>query len=311
MRIYRHYDALPADARGAAVAIGNFDGIHPGHQTVIHEAGLIAGDMCRPWAVLTFEPHPRAFFTPGSEPFRLTPFRSKARRIAELGADLLIVQRFDKAFSSLPAEDFVNTVLVDGLGAGHVVSGYDFVFGHKRGGNCELLLAMGAKKGFGFTAVNAQTDSSGEAYSSTRVRERLGDADPRGAAAILGRDFEIEGRVARGEARGKSIGFPTANIPLGAYLRPALGVYAVRAAIEQENGEIWLDGVANIGVRPTFGGDGVVLEVFLFDFDDDLYGKRLRVRLVDFLRPEKKFDGVDDLKAQIAQDSAKAQKILQ
>lgn len=311
MRIYRHYDALPADARGAAVAIGNFDGVHPGHQTVIHEAGLIASDMCRPWAVLTFEPHPRAFFTPGSEPFRLTPFRSKARRIAELGADLLIVQRFDKAFSSLPAEDFVNTVLVDGLGAGHVVSGYDFVFGHKRGGNCELLLAMGAKKGFGFTAVNAQTDSSGEAYSSTRVRERLGDADPRGAAAILGRDFEIEGRVARGEARGKSIGFPTANIPLGAYLRPALGVYAVRAAIEQENGEIWLDGVANIGVRPTFGGDGVVLEVFLFDFDDDLYGKRLRVRLVDFLRPEKKFDGVDDLKAQIAQDSAKAQKILQ
>ena len=311
MRIYRHYDALPADARGAAVAIGNFDGVHPGHQTVIHEAGLIAGDMGRPWTVLTFEPHPRAFFTPDSEPFRLTPFRSKAQRIAELGADLLIVQRFDKAFSSLPAEDFVNTVLVDGLGAGHVVSGYDFVFGHKRGGNCELLLAMGAKKGFGFTAVNAQTDSSGEAYSSTRVRERLGDADPRGAAAILGRDFEIEGRVARGEARGKSIGFPTANIPLGAYLRPALGVYAVRAAIEQENGEIWLDGVANIGVRPTFGGDGVVLEVFLFDFDDDLYGKRLRVRLVDFLRPEKKFDGVDDLKAQIAQDSAKAQKILQ
>ena len=216
MRIYRHYDALPPDARGAAVAIGNFDGVHPGHQTVIHEAGLIAGDMGRPWAVLTFEPHPRAFFTPGSEPFRLTPFRAKARRIAELGADLLIVQRFDKAFSSLPAEDFVNTVLVDGLGAGHVVSGYDFVFGHKRGGNCELLLALGAKKGFGFTAVNAQADPSGEAYSSTRVRERLGDADPRGAAAILGRDFEIEGRVARGEARGQSIRFPTAHIPLGA-----------------------------------------------------------------------------------------------
>lgn len=314
MRIYRHYDALPADARGAAVAIGNFDGVHPGHQAVIHEAGLIAGDLGRPWAVLTFEPHPRAFFTPDSKPFRLTPFRAKARRIAELGADLLIVQRFDKAFSSLPAEDFVNTVLVDGLGAGHVVSGYDFAFGHKRGGNCELLLAMGAKKGFGFTAVNAQADPSGEAYSSTRVRERLGDADPRGAAAVLGRDFEIEGRVARGEARGKSIGFPTANIPLGAYLRPALGVYAVRAAIENSNaggeGETWLSGVANIGVRPTFGGDGVVLEVFLFDFDDDLYGKRLRVRLIDFLRPEKKFDGVDDLKAQIARDCAKAMDFL-
>ncbi|MAF96987.1 MAG: riboflavin biosynthesis protein RibF [Rhodospirillaceae bacterium] len=314
MRIYRHYDALPADARGAVVAIGNFDGVHPGHQAVIHEAGLIAGDLGRPWAVLTFEPHPRAFFTPDSEPFRLTPFRAKARRIAELGADLLIVQRFDAAFSALPAEDFVNTVLVDGLGAGHVVSGYDFVFGHKRGGNCELLLAMGAKKGFGFTAVNAEADPSGEAYSSTRVRERLGDADPRGAAAVLGRDFEIEGRVARGEARGKGTGFPTANIPLGVYLRPALGVYAVRAAIEYPNAggdeETWLDGAANIGVRPTFGGDGVVLEVFLFDFDGDLYGKRLRVRLVDFLRPEKKFDGVNDLKAQIASDVAKAKEIL-
>ena len=204
--------------------------------------------------------------------------------------------------------------MVDGLGAGHVVSGYDFAFGHKRGGNCELLLAMGAKKGFGFTAVTAQADPSGEAYSSTRVRERLGDADPRGAAAVLGRDFEIEGRVARGEARGKSIGFPTASIPLGAYLRPALGVYAVRAAIENSNaggdGENWLAGVANIGVRPTFGGDGVVLEVFLFDFDGDLYGKRLRVRLIDFLRPEKKFDGVDDLKAQIARDCAKAMDFL-
>ncbi len=312
MRIFRHYDALPADARGAAVAIGNFDGVHPGHQAVIHEAGRIAGDLGRPWAVLTFEPHPRTLFSPGSEPFRLTPFHAKARRIAELGADLLIVQRFDTAFSTLPAEEFVNAVLVDGLGAGHVVSGYDFVFGHKRGGNCELLLAMGAKKGFGFTAVNAQADPSGEAYSSTRVREHLLDGDAKGAAAVLGRDFEIEGRVARGESRGKSIGFPTANIPLGDYLRPTLGVYAVRVAIPKAGGEdeAWLSGVANIGVRPTFGGDGVVLEVFVFDFDDDLYGKRLRVRLVDFLRPEKKFDGIDDLKAQIASDVAKAKEIL-
>ena len=314
MRIYRHFDALPSDARGAAVAIGNFDGVHPGHQAVIHEAGLIARDLDRPWAVLTFEPHPRALFTPGTEPFRLTPLRAKARRIAELGADMLIVLRFDAAFSTLSAEDFVNAVLVDGLGAGHVVSGYDFVFGHKRGGNCELLLAMGAKKGFGFTAVNAKEDPSGEVYSSTRVRERLLDGDAKGAAAVLGRDFEIEGRVVRGESRGKSIGFPTANIALGGYLRPALGVYAVRVAIEEANAggdeETWIDGAANLGVRPTFGGDGVLLEVFLFDFDGDLYGKHLRVRLVDFLRPEKKFDGVDDLKAQIAQDCEKAKEIL-
>ena len=193
-----------------------------------------------------------------------------------------------------------------------MVSGYDFVFGHKRGGNCELLLARGAKKGFGFTAVNAQADPSGEAYSSTRVRERLLDADAKGAAAVLGRDFEIEGRVIHGEQRGKSIGFPTANIALGGYLRPTLGIYAVRVMIEGKDGtgETWLDGAANIGVRPTFGGDSVVFEVFLFDFDDDLYGKRLRVRLVDFLRPQKKFDDIDDLKAQIAQDCEKAKDAL-
>ncbi len=308
MRIFRHYETLPEDTRGAVVAIGNFDGVHPGHRAVINEAGLIAHDSGLPWAVLTFEPHPRRLFAPDQPPFRLTPFRAKAREIEAMGVDILIVQRFNKAFSMLEAKDFVLGALVKGINASHIVSGYDFVFGHNRSGHCDLLLAMGAKEGFGFTAVNAIEDETGEAYSSTRVRERLMAGDPRGAAAVLGRDFELEGRVIRGETRGRGIGFPTANLTLGSALRPVNGVYAVRVAIGEK--EQWLPGVANLGVRPTFGGDDTVLEVFLFDFDGDLYGKRLRVRLIDHLRPEKKFDGIDDLKAQIASDSESARKIL-
>ncbi len=309
MRIFRHYETLPEDTRGAVVAIGNFDGVHPGHRVVINEAGLIAHDSGLPWAVLTFEPHPRRFFTPNQPPFRLTPFRAKAREIKAMGVDILIVQRFNKAFSMLEARDFVLGALVEGINASHIVSGYDFVFGHNRSGHCDLLLAMGEKEGFGFTAVNAIEDETGEAYSSTRVRERLMAGDPPGAAAVLGRDFEIEGRVIRGENRGRGIGFPTANLTLGSSLRPMNGVYAVRVAFGEK--EQWLPGVANLGVRPTFGGDDTVLEVFLFDFDGDLYGKRLRVRLINHLRPEKKFDGIDDLKAQIALDSARAKEILE
>ena len=310
MRIFRHYESLPEDVRGAVIAIGNFDGVHPGHQVVINEAGLFAHDLGRPWAVLTFEPHPRRLFAPDQPPFRLTPFRAKAKLIENLGVDMLIVQRFNKAFSQLEAKDFVTNALVKGFGASHVVSGYDFVFGHNRSGHCDLLLAMGAEHGFGFTAVNAIEDDTGEAYSSTRVRDKLLASDPRGAAAVLGRDFEIEGRVIAGESRGHGIGFPTANLTLGSYLRPVNGVYAVRASLESGTDVPWLDGVANIGVRPTFGGENVVLEVYVFDFDDDLYGRRLRVRLIDFLRPEKKFDGIDDLKAQIALDVSKAKEIL-
>ncbi len=309
MRILRHFDALPTALRGAAVAVGNFDGVHPGHRAVIGEAGVIAKDAGRPWSVLTFEPHPRRLFDPDGPPFRLTPLRAKARQIAELGVDLLVVQRFDKAFCELPAETFVTEVLVNGLGASHVVSGYDFVFGHKRRGNCEMLLRMGKQLGFGFTAVNAVADSDRETYSSTRVRQRLAAADPKGAARVLGRAFELEGRVIAGDRRGRTIGYPTANVRLGAYLRPANGIYAVRAAAD--GGEpTWLDGVANIGHRPMFPSNEVLLEVYLFDFSGDLYGRRLRVRLIDYLRPERKFDGLKELKAQIADDCENARRVL-
>ena len=311
MRIFRHFDTLPDDARGAAVAIGNFDGVHPGHRAVINEAGLIARDEGVPWAVLTFEPHPRQLFTPNQPPLRLTPLRAKAQQIEAMGADLLIVQRFNKAFSEIEAEDFIRDALVRGLGAHHVVSGYDFVFGHNRGGHCDLLLALGEKEGFGFTAVSALSDDTGEVYSSTRIRDRLKDADPLGAAKILGRPFELSGRVVHGDNRGRDLGFPTANIQMGRHICPANGIYAVQALVEGEEDQQWHDGAANIGVRPTFDGDGILLEVFLLDFDADLYGKRLRVRLIDYLREEKKFDGLDPLKAQIALDVEQTRKILE
>jgi len=310
MRIYRHFETLPQEARGAAIAVGNFDGVHLGHQGVIGEAGRIARAANRPWAVLTFEPHPRRVFNPDLEPFRLTPFRAKARALEGLGVDAMIVQRFNRDFSQRPAEDFVTQVLVEGFGARHVVAGYDFVFGHNRGGNCEMLLAMGQKLGFGFTAVSAIEGPDGQVYSSTRVRQCLAGGDVAGVAAVLGRAFEIEGRVAHGDKRGRQIGFPTANLHLGSMVRPALGVYAVRVGLLHDREARWIDGVANVGKRPTFGGEDVVLEAHLFDFTGDLYGKRVTVQLLHYIRAEKKFDGLAALRAQIAADGDAARGIL-
>lgn len=310
MRIYRHFETLPQEARGAAIAVGNFDGVHLGHQAVIGEAGQIARAHGLPWSVLTFEPHPRRIFKPDQDPFRLTPFRTKARALERLGVDAMIVQRFNRDFSERPAEDFVTAVLVEGFGARHVVAGYDFVFGHNRRGNCEMLLAMGQKLGFGFTAVSAVEDASGAVYSSTRVRHCLRTGDVAGAAEILGHPFEIEGRVAHGDRRGRTIGFPTLNLHLGSVVRPSPGVYAVRIGRLEGNTETWMDGVANIGVRPTFGGEDMVLEAHAFDFGGDLYGQRVTVALIEHIRAEKKFDGPDALRAQIAADCETARGIL-
>ena len=311
MRIFRHYKDLPQDARGGVVAIGNFDGVHKGHQAVIREAGSIAGARGNPWAVMSFEPHPDSLFKPDCAPFRLTTMRTKAHMIEGLGVDDLLIQHFDFEFAGLTAEDFVNEVLVNGLGASHVVAGYDFQFGQKRQGNCDTLLHMGREKGFGFTAVPAVTDEDGLVYSSTRVRECLKAGDIAGAERILGRAFELEGRVEHGDARGRQLGFPTANIHLDDFLRPATGVYAIRAGLDLGADTKWIDGVANFGRRPTFhADDDVVLEAHLFDFDGDLYGKHLRVKLVERLRDEQKFDGLDALKAQIVADCEKAREIL-
>jgi riboflavin kinase/FMN adenylyltransferase len=318
MRVFRHTRDLPPASQGSVIAIGNFDGVHRGHQAVIGEAVRRARAIGRPSGVLTFEPHPRRFFRPDTPPFLLTRLRTKARVIAALGVENLFVLRFDSALASLTAESFIDRVLVDGLRASQVVVGYDFVFGQGRRGNPDLLRAHLAKKDIPamvmppVAAPHAEPDgdSEGLIYSSTGVRDALRAGDPRAAARLLGRTFEIEGRVRRGDARGRLLGFPTANIWLGDYLRPALGVYAVRARIDESGTQPTLTGVANLGLRPTFGGVEPRLEVHLFDFEGDLYGRRLCVELIEFLRPERKFEGIEALKTQIAADAEAAKAAL-
>jgi riboflavin kinase/FMN adenylyltransferase len=306
MRVFRHYQNLPSDIRGAVVAIGNFDGVHLGHRDVIEEAGRIARAHDVPWAVLTLEPHPRSVFHPEQPPFRLSPPPAKERLVRMVGPDALFVIPFDLTFAKLSARAFVEHVLVQGLGARHVVCGHDFAFGHGRKGTPELLLWLADELQFGFTCVQEVCSEDGEPYSSTRIRDLLTRADPVAAARLLGRPFEIEGEVVGGERRGRELGYPTANVRLGDYLRPAFGIYAVQASISPDDDGEWLDGVANLGVRPTFDGTEVLLEVHLFDFAGDLYGRSLRTRFIHFLRPEKRFDGLAPLQAQMAEDCREA-----
>ncbi|MDR3435894.1 bifunctional riboflavin kinase/FAD synthetase [Telmatospirillum sp.] len=310
MRILRHYVEFPAELRGGAVALGNFDGVHLGHQTVIGAAQRLANAHGGACGVMSFEPHPRELFSPSSVNYRLTPFRIKARLIGSLGLDFLLMQRFDREFASHTAIEFVEKVLVAGLGVRHVVVGYDYVFGKGRGGNVELLRDLAGKSGFDVTCVDPVEADDGALYSSTRIREALTAGRPREAARLLGRFWEIEGRVEHGDERGRTIGFPTANVELAEYLHPATGVYAVIAGIDRGGDTEWLPGVANFGKRPTFDKQDVLLEVHLFDFTGDLYGRHLRVGLVDYLRPERKFSGLDELKTQIEEDCRAARKAL-
>jgi riboflavin kinase/FMN adenylyltransferase len=310
MRIFRHYTEFPPAFRGGVVALGNFDGVHLGHQAVIG-AVLAAARLNRAVSgVMTFEPHPRSVFRPDQPPFRLTPFRIKSRLIEALGVDYLLMQHFDLAFAAHTAREFVDTVLVRSLGVSQVVVGYNYVFGHGRQGDVQVLREMAAEFGFAVTTIDPIAVEDGTVHSSSRIRRALQAGQPREAARLLGRDWEIEGRVERGDQRGRTIGFPTANIELDGYLSPAAGVYAVRAGVDLGSATQWLPGVANFGRRPTFGKAGVLLEVHLFDFSGDLYGRHLRVALVDFLRPERKFSGLDALKAQIQEDCKAARGAL-
>ncbi|MCW5729446.1 MAG: bifunctional riboflavin kinase/FAD synthetase [Alphaproteobacteria bacterium] len=310
MRILRDYRATPAAARGAVAAIGNFDGVHRGHRVVIERACAIAGQTGTAPAVVTFEPHPRAFFQPGAPPFRLSTLATKAADLARLGVDTLFVIDFDAAFAAKSAETFVREVLVGHLGLAHVVVGYDFVFGQGRQGNAELLGRLAVRHGFGASIVEPVTQA-GTAFSSTRVRELLRGGQPREAAAILGHFWTIEGEVLGGDRRGRTIGFPTANVTLGPLLQPAFGVYAVRAGIAREDGPVdWRPGVANLGRRPTFDKQDVLLEVHLLDFAGDIYGQHLWVQFVEFLRPEKRFESLDALKRQIEADAGAARALL-
>lgn len=311
MRIFETYRDLPADVCGAVVAIGNFDGVHRGHQAVIGEAGRIARERKAAQAVLTFEPHPRSVFRPNDPPFRLTPAPVKARLLAELGVDVLFALPFDRGFAGVTAEAFVEEILVAGLGVRHVVAGYDFVFGYRRHGTTVLLSEMGKALGFGVSVIEpVQEGDAGEIFSATRIREHLQHGAPREAAALLGRDFEIEGTVVAGDRIGRTLGYPTANLPLGDYVRPATGIYAARAGIVGAAGTVWHDAVVSLGFRPTVGGTDLRFEAHLFDFASDLYGRTLRVALLEYLRPEEKFADLEALKRRMDEDSRRARKIL-
>lgn len=310
MRLFRHYEHLPDECRGGVVAIGNFDGVHRGHRALIGEAERHARKAGAPLAVLTFEPHPRQVFLPDGPPFRITPFRSKARLMSEMGVDALLALRFSSALQNKAAQEFVGDVLRDGLGARHVVVGYDFAFGRKRSGNADTLKSMGQEMGFGTSVLEPVTHGD-DVCSSSIIRVDLESGRVRRAAELMAHWWEVEGRVRGGDRRGRTIGFPTANLSLHpAALRPALGVYAVHFGLDRDGETEWHRGVANIGQRPTFDGVGINLEVHIFDFDEDIYGRHARVAFVEHLRSERKFSGLEEIKAQIARDSEQARELL-
>jgi len=310
MKIFRHVSSLPVESRGAVLALGNFDGVHRGHRAVINAAREVAAKSARPFGVVTFEPHPRQYFRAETVPFRLTPFRAKMHELSELGCDLAVSLHFDAALAQQSAETFVTDILAKGLGAAHIVVGYDFVFGRGRGGNPELLRQMGAELDFGVTIFPKATETDGTAFSSTEIRDLLVAGRPRDAAKLLGRVWEIDGRVEKGDQIGRTIGYPTANIHLGEYLRPATGIYAVRAGTDMGKGFVWHDAVASLGTRPTVNGTDLRFEVYIFDFAGDLYDRHLRVQIVEWIRPELNFDGLEALKAAIAEDCRTARAIL-
>lgn len=310
MQILASYTDTPAAAKGAAVAIGNFDGVHPGHRAVLGRAWDVAEKLHVPLGLVTFEPHPRRYFQPGIPPFRLTPAAGKRRLLKAAGVAHYYELPFDAAMAALTAEEFIERVLIAGLGVRHVVVGAGFAFGKGRTGTVSVLEHVAGHKGVGVTVVAPVAGTDGALCSSTRVRECLARGEPERAAQLLGRPWVIEGVVEHGEKRGRLLGFPTANLGLDDYLRPAFGVYAVRARATGDGATAPRSGVANLGLRPTVGGTRPQLEVHLFDFAGDLYGREIAVELLAFIRPERKFENLDALKAQIAQDSARARGIL-
>ncbi len=304
MQVFKHWQSIPADARGASVAMGNFDGVHLGHQSVINLARRTA-----PLGIVTFEPHPREFFSPGAAPFRLMNAEARANRLAKLGVRHLYQLPFDQVMASFSPEDFAQKVLADGLGIAHVVVGADFCFGAGRKGKAADLRAMGQSLGFEVTIADLIRHGDRE-VSSTAIRQALAVGNPREAAAMLGHLHRMEGEVIHGEKRGRELGYPTANMAVTGLHLPRFGVYAVKVDVLTGPQAGSYLGASSLGVRPQFGGVVPNLETFLFDFKGDLYGHHLSVALVDYLRPEMKFDGLQGLLDQMAADCTKARQIL-
>ena len=299
---------LPAHLRGGVVAIGNFDGVHRGHQAVLERALAEAGRRGAPALVLTFEPHPRKVFRPDTPLFVLTPPPMKARLLSHLGFAALVEQPFTRAFAGLSAEAFVTDVLESNLGITHAVTGFDFHFGKDRQGGPAFLMAAGERHGFGVTLVDAFRDEGAEVVSSSRIRALLCEGEVAEAAGLLGYRFTVESEVIGGQQLGRTLGFPTANMRLSPEATLKEGIYAVR--FRRADGTLY-DGVASFGRRPTVDDNGApLLETYVFDFSGDLYGEICEVSFFGFLRPEVKFDGLDALVAQMKRDEAEARALL-
>jgi len=305
MDVFEGFDHVPHGARAASVAIGNFDGVHRGHQALIARTREEARRRGVRTGAVVFEPHPREFFQPARPLFTLTPLPQKLKLLEAYGVEITFVLPFAHELAEMSAEAFVERVLVAGLGVSHIVIGYDFLFGKGRAGNAQQLVELGKAFGFGVSVV-PPVGSGGEVYSSSAVRAELAQGDVEGAAEMLGHRWSVEGIVQGGARRGTGLGYPTANIALGRGATLAHGIYAVHVGFENQR----YQGAAYLGTRPTFDDGSPVLEVFLFDFDGDLYGRRIEVEFVAFLRGDRKFDTLDALKAQMDIDCARARDVL-
>lgn len=307
MRIIRDYQFVRPEDRGATAAIGNFDGVHLGHQAVIEMARAARPDA--PLGVLTFEPHPREVFAPDAPPFRLMNAQARAHRLEKLGVKRLYEINFNPGLAGLSAEGFARDVIADGLGLTHVVVGADFCFGKGRAGTAQMLREFGAAMGFGVTIAEL-VDADAQRVSSTNIRRALSDGRPRDAARMLGHWHRIEGEVIHGHQRGRELGYPTANMSIAGLHQPRFGVYAVLVDILDGPHAGSYTGAASIGVRPMFGENLPNCETYLFDFSGDLYGSACSVALVEYLRGEETFDGLDALITQMDADCARARQIL-
>lgn len=307
MRTIRGWRGLEAEDRGACVAFGSFDGVHRGHERVIGLAARAARRLHVPLGVVSFEPHPWRWFHPEDPPFLLTTPHQQARRFEALGVERLYILPFDDHLASLSAEAFAQEALAEGLGVRHIVVGFDASFGRGRTGDGEMLARLGETLGFGVTIAPAVADHEGHKLSSTAARRALQLGQPEVTAGILGRPFAIEGVVQEGRKLGRTLGFPTANVALGEYVRPRLGIYATRTRLPDGRR---LDGVSSIGANPTIGEVDPRLEVFLFDFDADIYGQTIETELIAYLRPERKFATVELMVEQIRDDAEQARRLL-
>ncbi|MBI1402794.1 MAG: bifunctional riboflavin kinase/FAD synthetase [Porphyrobacter sp.] len=307
MRWLDHRDPIPDALRDAVIALGNFDGFHRGHQAVAGEAISWAKAEGRPSIIATFDPHPVRFFRPEVPPFRLTTLEQRQELYLAAGATAMLVFHFDAELAGTSAEDFIRTILIERFGAHGVVTGGDFTFGKGAKGNVELLRSLGGELGLESRVVAAVSEGE-EVVSSSRIRQALRDGNPQLAAHLLTRPFAIRGIVEHGDKRGRTIGYPTANLAIDNYLRPKYGIYAVTGRI-LATGEV-LQGAANIGIRPQFEPPKELLEPFFFDFSGDLYGQEIEVAFHHFLRGEAKFDSLEALIAQMDKDCAEARRLL-